>query len=58
MRSQWQLPVDVVSLRKDTGSEPLLAVFFQTAKGNTKRCKRVDLLSTCLLQGHAEFQPL
>ena len=21
-------------------------------------CKRVDLLSTCVLQGHAEFEPL
>ena len=40
----------MVSFLKDTGSEPLLAVFLQTAKGNSKRCKRVELLSTCVLQ--------
>ena len=50
MRSQWWLTIDMVYFLKDTGSEPLLAVFFQTAKGNSKRCKRVDLLSTYVLQ--------
>ena len=57
-RSQQWLTIDMVYFIKDTGFEPLPAVFFQTAKGNSKRCKRVDLLSTCVLQGDTEFVPL
>ena len=41
MRSQWWLTVDMVSLRKDTSSEPLLAVFFKQPKEIQKGVKEM-----------------
>ena len=43
---------------KDTGSEPLPAVFSKQAEEIQKGVKDVYLKSTCVLQGHAEFEPM
>ena len=41
MRSQQQLPIDVVSLRKYISFEPLLAVFFKQPKEIQKGVKEL-----------------
>ena len=47
MRSQQQLTIDMVSFLKDTGSEPLLAMFFKKLKEIQKGVK--ELISKALV---------